>query len=219
VNSARPLPTMQPNGESCVLRALQRWKRAGATLERKGAIDLRQLGFAQFEVTRPCIRGGVLGVGSFRDGEERGFADQEPQRNLVDARAMRIGDVLEDASAAGTLTRQATVAAEGTVGHHRHTVSFAPWQHGMLDGALLQVIEDLVAGGVVLARNGADLLEVGYIEVAHTPGANLPVPPQLFETGNGVLEGIAAAPVQQKTIEVVRFQTYQAMARPTSSSA
>lgn len=38
-----------------------------------------------------------------------------------------------------------------TVGGHRNTMSFAPWKHGVFNGALVQVIEDEPVG-VQLAK-------------------------------------------------------------------
>ena len=44
----------------------------------------------------------------------------------------------------------------------------------MLDRALAQVVEDLIAGKKALAGGLPHLLEVVLVEVAHAPGEDLP---------------------------------------------
>ena len=64
--------------------------------------------------------------------------------------------------------------AERAVGDHRDAVSLAPGDHRVLDGSLLEVVEDLVAREAALPGDLAGLLQVGHVEVAHAPGEDLP---------------------------------------------
>src|SRR5450631_1983772 len=75
-------------------------------------------------------------------------------------------------------------------------VLFTPWQHGVLDRALLQVIQHLIAGGVRRSGDRRHLLKVVYVEVADAPGKNLAAADQGIECGNGLRERVAAAPMQ-----------------------
>ena len=78
--------------------------------------------------------------------------------------------------------------AERAVGDHGDAVLLAPGQHGVLDRALLQVVEDLVAGDAALAGDRPRLLEVGHVEVAHAPGEDLALAPELLEGRDRVLQ-------------------------------
>ena len=59
------------------------------------------------------------------------------------------------------------------------------------------------------ARNGNDLLEVGYIEIAHSPGKNFAGLQQRVEGRNGFFQFDPAAPVQQVAIEPIGPQACQ----------
>src|SRR5262249_47949531 len=139
----------------------------------------------------------MIGLGSRWDGEERGGSYQKRQHNLTCCRAMRGGNLGQYAAAAGSVAWQAPSMAEWAVAHHRDTVPFAPRQDGVLDRALLQMIEDLIAGGMTTARNPAHLLEVSHVEVADAPTEDLAVPLQLLKTGDGLGKRIITRPVEQ----------------------
>ena len=74
--------------------------------------------------------------------------------------------------------------AERTVGDDRDAVLLAPGEHGVLDGAFLEMVEDLVAGDAACAGDPQGLLEVRNIEIAHAPGQDLPFAPKLLEGAN-----------------------------------
>src|SRR5271157_6435435 len=61
--------------------------------------------------------------------------------------------------------------AEGAVGGDGDAAPLAPGQHGMFDGALLEMIEDLVAGEAPfpLPCHRCGLFEVARVEIAHSP--------------------------------------------------
>ena len=79
----------------------------------------------------------------------------------------------------------------------------------MLDGALLQMIEHLIAGDLALAGNIKHFIEIVAIEIADAPGADFAGADQFLERGNGFRQRIRSAPVQQITIEPVGFQPLQ----------
>ena len=62
--------------------------------------------------------------------------------------------------------------AERRIGDHRDAVLLAPRDHRMLDRALLQMIEHLVAGDLALAGNLQHLVEIIGVEIADAPGAD-----------------------------------------------
>lgn len=63
--------------------------------------------------------------------------------------------------------------AEGAVGDQGDAVALAPGQHGVLDRALLQVVEHLVASDAARPGDGERFLQVGDVEVAHAPAQDL----------------------------------------------
>ena len=73
----------------------------------------------------------------------------------------------------------------------------------MLDRPLFQVVEDLVAGDAALAGNLPGLLQVGLVEVAHSPREDLPRLPEPLEGRERLLEGVRAAPVQEVAVQPV----------------
>ena len=79
----------------------------------------------------------------------------------------------------------------------------------MLDGALSQVVQHLVAGGMSGTGYFADFIEVVDVEIAHAPGADLAVSREHLECPHRLLERIAAAPMQQIAIQAVRLQARQ----------
>src|SRR5687768_17622918 len=53
----------------------------------------------------------------------------------------------------------------------------------MLDGALAQMIEHLVAGDLALARDSEGFGEILLVEIAHPPGEDLAFALELLESG------------------------------------
>lgn len=79
----------------------------------------------------------------------------------------------------------------------------------MLDGALLEVIEHLIAGDFAGAGDLFGFLQIRNIEIAHAPGENFPVLLELFESTDGLLERILPTPMQEITIERVGPQAFE----------
>src|SRR5271170_6450748 len=100
--------------------------------------------------------------------------------------AVGVGDLLKDASSRGPRSGKA-ILPERAVGDHRHAMLFAPWDHGVLDRTFVQVIEDLVADAAVSRSDRVELFEIGDVEVAHAPGENFPLMPELLEGRDGFL--------------------------------
>src|SRR6185295_8636181 len=63
-----------------------------------------------------------------------------------------------------------------------------------------------VAGDLPVSRNADGVGELLLVEVAQAPGADLPRLAQLFEGGEGVPQRMAARPVQEVAVEMVRPQ-------------
>ena len=95
------------------------------------------------------------------------------------------------------------------IGNHGDTVLLAPWYHRMLDRALLQMIEHLIAGDPALARYSEHLVEIIDIEIADAPCADLAGVREFLERRNGFRERVRSAPMQQIAIEPVGLQSFQ----------
>ena len=79
----------------------------------------------------------------------------------------------------------------------------------MLDGALLEVVQHLIARRMPGAGEGGDFVEVGDIEIAHAPGEDLAVANQNVEGCDRFLQSIGAAPMQEVAVKPVGSQTRQ----------
>ena len=93
---------------------------------------------------------------------------QESQRDLARRRAVRVGDLLEQRALAAAGGRE-IVVAERRIGHHRNTMRLAPRDHRVLDGALLQMIQHLIAGDFAGACDVEHLLEIARVKIADAP--------------------------------------------------
>jgi len=74
------------------------------------------------------------------------------------------------------------------VGDHRDVVLLTPRDHGVLDRARSQMIEDLITGGMAFAGTLPNIIEVGHIEVAHAPGEDLALALKLLEPRDRILK-------------------------------
>ena len=64
---------------------------------------------------------------------------------------------------------------KGAVCGDSNAMFFAPGDDNVLDGAIFQMIQDLIAGKVSLSCYIFDFLEIWNVKVAHAPGKDLPV--------------------------------------------
>src|SRR5206468_1105321 len=96
------------------------------------------------ERARPGVLRHVRRARSLGDREQPGRAHEEGQRHLARGGAVRGRDLGEHASAPAARAREAT-RAERAVARHGDAARDAPRDHRVLDRALLEVIEDLVA--------------------------------------------------------------------------
>ena len=69
------------------------------------------------------------------------------------------------------LRRREIVVAEWRIGDDRNAVLFAPRNHGVLDRALLEMIEHLIADNALTVRglHPIDFLEIVGVEIADAP--------------------------------------------------
>src|SRR5258707_5779827 len=107
-----------------------------------------------------------------------------------------------------------TPVAEGAVPDHSHVVRLTPGEDFVLDGALLQMVEYLVADETLVpgwtieteVQDVPGLFEIGHVEVAHAPGADLPIATQLLEGRERVLQRVLATPVQEVAVEIIGIE-------------
>src|SRR3981081_1621471 len=136
----------------------------------------------------------MLGVRCVGKRKGRMPMRQESKGDLTRGRAMRIGDFLQHEAAGRSWAGKLAMTERG-VADDGDAVALAPGDNGMFAGALLQILNVLVAGEI-LRRDRPRLVEVGDIEVAHAPGQDVSGAPQLFECRDRVLPGLWAAPLQ-----------------------
>ena len=114
-------------------------------------------------------------------------ARQKSQRDLARRCAVRIGDRLQHLAALAARRRK-IIMTERRIGDDGDAMSLAPRDHRMLDRALLQMIEHLIAGDLALARDREQFVEIVGIEIADAPGADLAGGDQLVERRDRFLE-------------------------------
>src|ERR1044072_4209167 len=178
----------EPNG-------LQRGKLAGAWAARDGFGDPRQFGLGQVEVAGVIFLFGMFGAAGLWDRESKRPTQQEPQRYLSRGRAVCVGDLLQHATALRARAGEFPVT-ERTVCDDGDAVLPTPGEHGVFNGALLQMVENLIAGYVARADDLESLFEIGHVEVADAPRENFAVASELAECVERFFERIQAAPVQ-----------------------
>lgn len=165
-------------------------------------------GFGQSEIAGPGVFGSVFGTGSLGDREQCGRPHQKSERDLMWSCRVRGGDLLKHAIAVGARSWKAPVS-ERAVGNDGDAVPLAPRDHGVLYGALLQVVKNLVAGQSVSAGNFPCLFKIGHIEVADAPGENFPLALKLLESRERFVQRMLATPVQEVTIQPVGSKALQ----------
>ena len=136
------------------------------------------------------------------------MADEKGQCDLARGRGVGGGDFRQEPAPGGVWARKAPMA-EGAVGGDGDAAPLAPRQHGVFDGALFEMIEDLIAGEAPfpLPRDRKGLFEVARIEIADAPGQSLALAPQLLEPRDRIREPVRTAPMQEIAIDPVGPQT------------
>src|SRR5882724_252077 len=122
---------------------------------------------------------------------------------------MRRRDLRQHPAAPAARAREAA-RAEGAVAHHGDAPGDAPRDNRVLDRALLEVIEDLVARDALGAGERGRALQLLDAEVADAPGVDLPLAPELLEGRDGVRQRVAARPMEEVAVEAVGAQAAEA---------
>jgi len=137
------------------------------------------------------------------------IADEEGESDLVGGHPVCPGDLPQHLASLRLRLRKVP-RAEGAVAHDGHLVLHAPGKDLRLDVPRAQVVQHLVARDAPRAGDGQGLLQVVHVEVAQAPAPDLPLPDQLLERGEGVLQRVLSRPVQEVAVQVVRPQPPQA---------
>jgi len=167
------------------------------------ALRTRLLALAQRAGAR--VVGGVLGAGRLGDRERGRPPHQEAERHLAGGGVVCSSNVPQHA-ASGREPARKTPVPERAIADHGDVVHLTPGEHGVLDGARLQMVEDLIADQTTISSNVPDLFKVRHIEVTDAPGEDLTLMLQLLEGRDRLLQRVLAAPVQQVSIQPVGFQ-------------
>ncbi len=113
--------------------------------------------------------------------EDRRVQREKCERDLARRRIMRTRDVRKYATSGRMQIRKAAMS-ERAVRRDSDAVLLAPRQHSMLDGALLQIIEDLIAGQAAGPRYFPGLFEIRHSEIAYAIGKNLALAAKCLES-------------------------------------
>src|SRR6202044_91356 len=146
---------------------------------RIGAVDTGAIGVGQVQGAGARILARMIAARSLRDHE--GVAYEEGERDLPGRGTVRRRDLLQHAPRPGLWIKGLRRLPEGRIGHDSDAPLVAPGQHGMLDGAFLEVVQHLVAGREPRTVERGELLEIVDIEITHAPRTNLAAPAQLLE--------------------------------------
>src|SRR3954449_154292 len=111
----------------------------------------------------------MFGGRRFRDRNHRSRTDEEAQRDLTRRRAMRIRDAREHSAALAVACGE-IVMTERRIGNDSDTMLLTPGDHRMLDRALLEMVEHLIAGDAALVRDAENFVEIIGIEIRNAPG-------------------------------------------------
>src|SRR3954454_11474229 len=128
-------------------------------------------------------------IRGFWNHEQFWVSRQKRQRDLARRSAVRLCDPVQYLAALAVWLRK-VIMAERRISNHRDGVLLAPGNHGMLDRALLQVIEPLVAGNLAFACHCQHLVEVTGVKIADPPAANFARVDQLLECRDGLRQRI-----------------------------
>ena len=172
------------------------WRRAA----RKGLVDARDLGVAEHQ---PAGGGVVLGV---RRRRAFGMANTDGWRTRKASATWRgVAPCAPAISAAAGRRRRAPrkiVVAERAVGDDGDAVPLAPRDHGVLDRALLQMVEHLVAGDLAGAGDASASSRSSTSKLLTPQERILPAAPA-SRTRRWSPPADGAAPVQQVAVEPV----------------
>src|SRR5277367_5714622 len=92
------------------------------------------------------------------------------------------------------------------IGDHGHIVFLTPGNDRVLDRTFLQMVKNLIASDVALARDLNHRFKVRHIEVAYTPGRDFSGLLELLKSRDGFPQRVTTGPVQEVAIETVGSQ-------------
>src|SRR3989442_8061118 len=170
----------------------------------EGLVDASEVVFSRPEVLGAGILLDVIHTPRFWNREHAGVADGKPQRPLP-GRGPGGGPALPQPGVAAK-----AALSKRAVPDDRDLVAFADRKNGVLDGALLQMVEDLVAGDPVRPRDAHGFCDAVLVKIGDTPGLNFAIPDQLFERRDRIGETMSAGPVEQGAIKGLCAQAGQA---------
>src|SRR3989442_13365084 len=170
----------------------------------EGLVDASEVVFSEPEAPGAAILLDVPHTPRFWNRKHAGGADEKPQRHLPGRGPAGAPDLLQHGVAAkATLSKRA-------VPDDRDLVAFADRKNGVLDGALLQMVEDLVAGDAVRPRDAHGFCGAVLVKIGDTPGLSFAIPDTLSDRRNRSGETMSAGPVEQGAIKGLCAQAGQA---------
>src|SRR5437667_1432139 len=122
---------------------------------------------------------------------------------------MRRRDLRQHLAAPTARAREAT-RAERAVAHHGDAARNAPRDHRVLDRALIEVVEYLVARDALGPGERGRALQLLDAEVADAPGADLPLAPEPREGRDGFRQRVATRPVEEVAVEAIGAEAAEA---------
>src|SRR6202453_2281508 len=120
--------------------ALKHWQATRFGAARKCLVERGDILRTEHEVAGRGVVGGVFRARRFRDHEHIRFTRQICERDLARRGATPFDNGLQY-RAAGARRLGKIVVTKRRIGNHRDAMLRAPWNHRVLDRALLQMIE------------------------------------------------------------------------------
>src|SRR3989475_9470351 len=170
----------------------------------EGLVDASDLVFGQREVPGAGILLDVIHTPRLWNREHAGVANEKPQRHLPGRGPAGARDLLQHGVAAKAALSKRAISDD------RDVVAFADRKNVVLDGSLLQKVEDLVAGDAVRPPDAHGFCDAVLVKIGDTPGLNFAIPDQLFERRDRVGETMPAGPVEKVAIKEICAQAAHA---------
>ena len=123
---------------------------------------------AEHSLPAAALSAACSALAAFGIANTDGSRVRKPARPGAAMRRARFGDRLQHLARLAARRRK-IIVTERRIGDDRDAVLLAPRDHRVLDGALLQMIEHLVAGDLALAGDRQQFVEIVGVEIADAP--------------------------------------------------
>src|SRR5215471_932332 len=194
--SEAPIGTQQTGSEHTEPRLAPR--------RREGAVERSQILWRQYDIESPTVFAHMVGTRRFRNHNRALLLQQPGERDLRGRRAVASRNLGQRRVA------QHVAGSERRIRHDRDFMLAAPRDEIPFGATMREVIENLICGNGLAARQSRPFCHIGAIEIADPVVTDLAVALQLQKALEGLGEGNGTAPVQQVKIDAVGGEPLQA---------